>query len=242
VLYSVSISCGIGHLILGWDKWDYIHRDFQRPSSGFDHPQFSTFLLFVVHKFVRTEINSETGSQIDFAWYVNSSHAGGPSEFISQVINAGDVLTFLCGGFYPATQHRVGLRFRPVIKNVYNVIARLSSPLPTPSTGPCKGCRERFHISERQKTSCVYVKYRFLIETRRRSEIRLRDEVRISKTKGSKCRGKVSESERNTEPVYWKGRGLASARALRLSLCLVPNFRERLGGGRKSERKSIGRN
>jgi isopenicillin N synthase-like dioxygenase len=24
-----------------------------------------------------------------------------------QVINAGDVLTFLCGGFYPATRHRV---------------------------------------------------------------------------------------------------------------------------------------
>ena len=50
------------------------------------------------------------------------------------------------------------------------------------------------------------VKYRFPIGIRRKTEIHLRDEVRISKTKWSRCRGKVSESERNTEPVYWKGK------------------------------------
>jgi hypothetical protein len=49
------------------------------------------------------------------------------------------------------------------------------------------------------------VKYRFPIVIRRRYEIRLRDEVCISKTKWLRCRGKVSESERNTEP-YWKGK------------------------------------
>jgi hypothetical protein len=87
---------------------------------------------------------------------------------------------------------------------------------------------------------CICVKYRFPIGVRRRSEIRLRDEVRISKMKGSRCRGKVSESEWNTKPIYWKGRGLASARALHPSLHLVPDFGERLGRGRKSERKSIG--
>jgi hypothetical protein len=37
-----------------------------------------------------------------------------------------------------------------------------------------------------------------------------------------------------------EGKGLDSARALRPSLRLVPNFGERLGRGRKSERKSIG--
>jgi hypothetical protein len=86
----------------------------------------------------------------------------------------------------------------------------------------------------------VHVKYRFPIGIQWRSKIHLRDEVCISKTKGSRCRGKVSESERNTEPIYWKGRGFASARALHPSLRLVPDFGERLGGGRKSERKSIG--
>jgi hypothetical protein len=82
------------------------------------------------------------------------------------------------------------------------------------------------------------VKYRFPIGIRRKTEIRLRDEVRISKMKWSRCRGKVSESERNTEPVYWKGK--AWLQLVRPSLCLVPNFGERLGGGWKSERKSIG--
>ena len=50
------------------------------------------------------------------------------------------------------------------------------------------------------------VKYQFPIRIRWRSEIRLRDEVRISKTKWSRCRGKVSESKWNTKPVYWKGK------------------------------------
>jgi hypothetical protein len=86
----------------------------------------------------------------------------------------------------------------------------------------------------------VPVKYRFPVGIRWRSEIHLRDEVHISKMKGSRCRGKVSESERNTEPVYWNGRGLASARVLCPSLCLVPNFGERLGGGWEYERRSIG--
>jgi hypothetical protein len=52
----------------------------------------------------------------------------------------------------------------------------------------------------------VVVKYQFLIGIRWRFKICLRDEVCISKTKWSRCRGKVSESERNTEPVYWKGK------------------------------------
>jgi hypothetical protein len=51
----------------------------------------------------------------------------------------------------------------------------------------------------------------------------------------------MSESEQSTEPVYWKiGRDLASARALRPSLHLMLDFGERVGGGQKSERKSIG--
>ena len=53
---------------------------------------------------------------------------------------------------------------------------------------------------------CPTVKYRFPIGIRRKTEILLRDEVRISKTKWLRCRGKVSESERNTEPVYRKGK------------------------------------
>jgi hypothetical protein len=64
--------------------------------------------------------------------------------------------------------------------------------------GPCPAC-----------SFCILylgVKYRFPIGIRRRSEIRLRDKVRISKTKWLRCRGKVSESEWNTEPIYWKGK------------------------------------
>jgi hypothetical protein len=53
-----------------------------------------------------------------------------------------------------------------------------------------KDSKDEVHVNQSSFNPRLTVKYRFPIEIRRRSEIRLRDEVCISKTKGSRCRRK----------------------------------------------------
>jgi hypothetical protein len=84
------------------------------------------------------------------------------------------------------------------------------------------------------------VKYRFPIRIQRRSEIGLRNEVRISKTKRLRCSGKYRNP--NGGPNLYTG---SEGAWLQLVCCTLlyawcPISEEGLGGGRKSERESIG--